>query len=76
MVFNFLGINPIDALFWTAVINGCLAPPLMVIIMLVANNGAVMGKRVNGWGLNVMGWLATAAMFAAAVGLVVTWRSS
>jgi len=58
MVFNFLGINPIDALFWTAVINGCLAPPLMVIIMLVANNGAVMGKRVNGWGLNVVGWLA------------------
>jgi len=31
---------------------------VMVIIMLVANNGAVMGRRVNGWGLNVVGWLA------------------
>src|SRR5437879_6408885 len=35
---NFVGINPIAALFWTAVINGFLAPPLLVLIMLIANN--------------------------------------
>jgi NRAMP (natural resistance-associated macrophage protein)-like metal ion transporter len=73
---NFIGINPIDALFWTAVINGFVAPPLMVLIMLVANNRKVMGERVNGRGLNVMGWLATVAMFAAAIGLLVTFGQS
>ena len=45
---NFIGINPIAALFWTAVINGVLAPPLLVIIMIVSNNKNIMGKRVNG----------------------------
>jgi Mn2+/Fe2+ NRAMP family transporter len=39
MLMNFVRINPIAALFWTAVINGFLAPPLLVLIMLVANNG-------------------------------------
>src|SRR5439155_24192538 len=37
MLIDFVGINPINALFWTAVINGFLAPPLMVLIMLIAN---------------------------------------
>jgi NRAMP (natural resistance-associated macrophage protein)-like metal ion transporter len=68
---NFLGVNPIEALFWTAVINGLLAPPLLVLIMLVANNPAIMGRRKNGLWLNLLGWLATVLMFAAATGLVV-----
>ena len=76
MLINFIGINPIDALFWTAVINGFVAPPLLVLIMLVSNNRRIMGDRVNGFGLNVLGWLAAAAMFAAAIALVVTWRQS
>lgn len=73
MLINFLGINPIDALFWTAVINGFLAPPLLVLIILIANNKKVMGKRVNGRITNILGWLTTAIMFAAAVALAVTW---
>jgi Mn2+/Fe2+ NRAMP family transporter len=73
MLVNFVGINPIDALFWTAVINGLLAPPLLVIIMLVANNRTVMQKRVNGRGINVLGWITTVVMFAAAIMLVFTW---
>jgi Mn2+/Fe2+ NRAMP family transporter len=72
MLINFIGINPIDALFWTAVINGFVAPPLLVLIMLVSNNTRIMGERVNGPGLNLLGWLATAAMFAAAAAFVVT----
>jgi NRAMP (natural resistance-associated macrophage protein)-like metal ion transporter len=72
MLINFLGINAIDALFWTAVINGFVAPPLLVLIMLVANNREIMGTRVNGFGLNVLGWLATAAMFIAAITLVLS----
>jgi len=73
MLINFIGINPIDALVWTAVINGFVAPPLMVLIMLIANNRTIMGERTNSLPINVLGWLATAVMFAAAIALVVTW---
>jgi Mn2+/Fe2+ NRAMP family transporter len=73
MLINFLGINPIDALFWTAVINGFIAPPLLVLIMLVSNNREIMRDRINGTGINILGWVGTAAMFAAAIALVATW---
>jgi NRAMP (natural resistance-associated macrophage protein)-like metal ion transporter len=76
MLINFLGINPIDALFWTAVINGFVAPPLMVLIMLVANNYRIMGQRTNNVWTNLLGWAATLAMFAAAIVLVFTWGKS
>jgi NRAMP (natural resistance-associated macrophage protein)-like metal ion transporter len=76
LVINFVGIKPMDALFWAAVINGFLAPPLLVIIMLIANNKAVMGKRVNGVGINVLGWLTTVVMFLAALALVFTWEKA
>jgi NRAMP (natural resistance-associated macrophage protein)-like metal ion transporter len=73
MLINFLNINPVDALFWTAVLNGFLAPPLLLVIMLVANNRGIMGRRVNGLGTNLLGWATTVLMFAAALGLVLTW---
>ena len=72
---DFAGINPISALFWTAVINGVIAPPLLVVVMLVANNKRVMGKRTNGVFTNIVGWLAAAVMFAAAIMMFVTWGS-
>jgi Mn2+/Fe2+ NRAMP family transporter len=55
---------------WTAVINGFLAPPLLLILMLVANNRTVLGDAVNGRFENAVGWAATIAMFAAAIALV------
>ena len=73
MLINFIGINPIKALFWTAVINGFLAPPILVVIMLIANNKAVLGRQVNGRLSNVIGWVTTVAMFAAAIAFVLTW---
>jgi NRAMP (natural resistance-associated macrophage protein)-like metal ion transporter len=73
MAINFLGIDAMKALFWTAVINGFLAPPLLVVVMLVANNRTVMGKRVNGVGLNVLGWATTTLMSAASLVLIWTW---
>jgi NRAMP (natural resistance-associated macrophage protein)-like metal ion transporter len=73
MLINFIGINPIKALFWTAVINGFLAPPLLVIIMLIANNKKVMGVKVNGVWINALGWTTAVVMFAAAIALVLTW---
>jgi len=76
MLINFVGINPIKALFWTAVINGFLAPPLLVVIMLVANNKKVMGDKVNGLWTNILGWATAVVMFAAAIALVLTWGKS
>jgi NRAMP (natural resistance-associated macrophage protein)-like metal ion transporter len=76
LVLNFTGVNLIDALFWTSVINGLLAPPLLVLLLLAANNPEVMGKQTNGALSNGLGWAATVAMFAAAGGLVLTWNAS
>jgi NRAMP (natural resistance-associated macrophage protein)-like metal ion transporter len=73
---NFIGINPMKALFWTAVINGFLAPPLLIVIMLIANNRKIMGDKVNHQWTNVLGWLTTAVMTAAVVALLMTWSSS
>jgi NRAMP (natural resistance-associated macrophage protein)-like metal ion transporter len=73
VLINFTGINPITALFWTAVINGLIAPPLLVVIMLVANNKRVMGDRVNSRVTNLLGWTATIVMWAAALGMILTW---
>jgi NRAMP (natural resistance-associated macrophage protein)-like metal ion transporter len=67
------GITPMQALFWTAVINGFLSPPLLVVIMFIANSREVMGHRVNGRLLNTLGWTTTGAMFIAAILLVWTW---
>lgn len=72
MLLNFIGINPISALFWTAVINGVLAPPLLVLLMLIANNPRIMGERVNGRWLNLGGWITTLVMFAATLALFLT----
>ena len=73
MLINFVGVNPITALLWTAVINGVVAPPILVVIMLIANNKSVLGNKVNGRAINVAGWGTTAIMFAAALALLLTW---
>jgi Mn2+/Fe2+ NRAMP family transporter len=73
MLINFIGLNPIKALVWAAVINGLLAPPILIVIMLIANNKTLLGGNVNGPVANVMGWITTIAMFAAAAALIVTW---
>jgi NRAMP (natural resistance-associated macrophage protein)-like metal ion transporter len=74
ILIDFLGINAMAALFWTAVINGLISPPLLVTIMFVSNNPKVMGDKVNGWSANIFGWAATAIMFAAAIGMILTWN--
>jgi Mn2+/Fe2+ NRAMP family transporter len=73
VLIDFAGINPISALFWTAVINGVAAPPLLVVVMLVSNNRRVMGERTNGTATNIIGSLATAVMFVAAIAMFITW---
>lgn len=69
---NFLPINPIRALFWSAVINGVVAVPVMAIMMAIAANSAIMGKFRISKPLQLVGWLATFVMGAAAAGMIVT----
>ena len=75
VLINFVGVNPITALFWTAVINGVLAPPMLLLIMLVARNKRVMGTRINNRVSNLVGWATTALLFLAALGMIITWKS-
>ena len=70
---NFSSLDPIKALFWSAVINGVAAAPLMVIIMLLGSRQAVMRQFTLSLPLKIFGWLATAVMAAAAVGMFATW---
>jgi len=73
MGLNFIGINPLTALFWAGIIEGLLAPPLMLLIMLITNNRQIMGRHVNGRALNILGWITTGLILAAALGLIWTW---
>ncbi len=72
MAIAILEINPIAALVLSAVLNGLVAAPLLVLVMLVSNNRAAMGPRTNGRLLNVVGWVTTIVVGVAAVGLIVT----
>ena len=72
LALNFTAINPIDALLLTSVINGLVAPILLVVVMLIANNKRVMLDRTNGVWSNALGWLTTSVMAVAAVALFLT----
>jgi Mn2+/Fe2+ NRAMP family transporter len=67
----FLPIDPIKALFWSAVLNGVIAVPLMVATMLVASSREHLGPFVAPRGLKIMGWVATAVMAVAALTMFV-----
>jgi Mn2+/Fe2+ NRAMP family transporter len=69
---NSTSFNPIQALFWSAVINGVVAVPVMVLMMLLTANTKVMGQFTATCVLRFTGWLATAVMAAAVVGMLVT----
>jgi NRAMP (natural resistance-associated macrophage protein)-like metal ion transporter len=68
---NFVDIDPIKALFWSAVINGVVAAPLMAMIMVMAMQRRVMGDFALPRPLWLMGWLSTAAMTAAVIAMFI-----
>lgn len=70
---NFLHIDAIRALFWTAVINRVVAPPLLILIVLLGSDATVMKGRVSGRLSRILTWTATGAMGAAAVTLLGLW---
>jgi Mn2+/Fe2+ NRAMP family transporter len=73
VLINFVHLDPIKALFWSAVINGVVAVPLMVVIMLMAMQWQVMGSFTLPRPLWAMGWLSTGAMAVAVAAMFVTW---
>jgi Mn2+/Fe2+ NRAMP family transporter len=70
---NLTPLDPIKALYWSAVVNGVTAVPLMIVMMLMGSSRKVMGKFTMPWPLKVFGWMATVAMAAAAVVMFATW---
>lgn len=73
VILNFTPLDPIKALFWSAVINGIVAVPVMIAMMMMASNKAAMGAFTLPPILRGIGWLATIVMGAAAVGMFATW---
>ena len=69
---NFLHIDPIRALFLTAVINGLVAPPLLVLVVVLGSDRSVMRDHVSGPLSRTLTWSATAVMSVAAVALIIT----
>jgi Mn2+/Fe2+ NRAMP family transporter len=70
--FNFTPISPIKALYWSAVINGVVAMPIMVILMMMTARSNIMGEfTIRGW-LRVLGWTSTGAMAFCVVGMGIT----
>ncbi|MBI2431151.1 MAG: divalent metal cation transporter [Candidatus Levybacteria bacterium] len=70
---NFIGISPFSALYYTAVLNGIVAPPLLFIILIIANNKEIMGNRVNNRLLNIIGIVTIIIMAISAIGLLLTF---
>ncbi len=70
---NYLGINPMKALVLAGIVQGFSTPPLMLLIMLMTNKAEIMGERVNGTAINILGWITTIALFLATLGLIATW---
>jgi NRAMP (natural resistance-associated macrophage protein)-like metal ion transporter len=72
LALNFMKVDPIQALFWSAIINGVVAVPVMIVMMVLAGNRKVMGQFVIPARLRMFGWIATIIMAAASVGLFAT----
>jgi len=70
---DFSPVDPIRALFWSAVVNGVIAVPIMVVMMLLADDAKVMGGFTITRQLKALGWLATGTMAAAVAAMLATW---
>ncbi|MCS3775744.1 Nramp family divalent metal transporter [Bradyrhizobium centrosematis] len=66
---NFTALDPIKALYWSAVINGILAAPIMTVMMLLVRRKSVMGDLMVSGPVYWLGWVATAAMFMCIMGM-------
>jgi NRAMP (natural resistance-associated macrophage protein)-like metal ion transporter len=72
LAINYTGLDAVKMLFWSAVVNGVLAPPLILLILLLTSNHQLMGDRVNSRTLQIAGWITFVVMAAAAIGMFIT----
>jgi Mn2+/Fe2+ NRAMP family transporter len=70
LALNYAGFNAVRMLFWSAILNGILAPPLVILVVLLTSDKKVMGKRVNAPAAQVLGWICALVMSAAALALL------
>lgn len=74
LAFDFAGLNAVKMLFWSAILNGLLAPPLVIMVVLLTSDRKVMGDRVNSRGMQVLGWVCALIMSVAAIALLASLR--
>lgn len=72
LIINFTSIKPFQALYYTAILNGICAPPLLFLIMKASNNKKIMGEQINSTFSNIFGWTITLVMTIAAILLLVS----
>ncbi len=71
LALDFAKLNAVRMLFWSAVLNGILAPPLVVLVVLLTSDRKVMGQRTNSRGAQALGWICAGVMSTAAIALFV-----
>ena len=69
---TFTPMDAVEELFWAAVLNGVIAVPIMIVMMLLAGRRDIMGEHTVNGRLRLLGWLSTAVMTAAVLGMLVT----
>jgi Mn2+/Fe2+ NRAMP family transporter len=74
LALDFAGLNAVKMLFWSAILNGLLAPPLVVMVVLLTSDRRVMGNRVNSRRMQALGWICALIMSAAALALLILLR--
>jgi NRAMP (natural resistance-associated macrophage protein)-like metal ion transporter len=74
LAFDFAGLDAVKMLFWSAILNGLLAPPLVIMVVLLTSDREVMGNRVNSPAMQVLGWICALIMSAAAIALLAFLR--
>jgi Mn2+/Fe2+ NRAMP family transporter len=72
LVIDFAGTNAVKMMFWSAVVNGALAPPLIFLVVVLTSNRRIMGERANSSALRVVGWITFVLMSIATIGMLVS----
>jgi Mn2+/Fe2+ NRAMP family transporter len=73
LALSFLRLDAVRMLFWAAVVNGLLAPPLLVLVVMLSSDPKVMGERVNSPLLRLLGWAAVLVMSLASMAMLLMW---
>ena len=72
VILCFTSMDPVRELFWSAVLNGVIAVPILAVMMLLASRRATMGAHVIGTRLRWLGWIATAVMALTVLAMLFT----